>query len=96
LFTKNSSWQAKQLIPHTLVTLYGDVKTYEDFTPNFGSKRTGYCIMTTYHLTFPSFTREFLNQDNMTVIPHPPYSPDLAPCRFSVSPIDDKIERPPF
>jgi hypothetical protein len=28
------------------------------------------------HTSF--FTREFLAKNNMTVIPHPPYSPDLA------------------
>jgi hypothetical protein len=30
------------------------------------------------------FSREFLTKNNMTVIPHPPYSPDLAPCDFSL------------
>jgi hypothetical protein len=47
-----------------------------------------------FHTSF--FTREFLTKNNMTVIPHPPYSPDLAPCNFPVSPIKDKTERPPF
>jgi hypothetical protein len=28
--------------------------------------------------------------------PHPPYSPDLAPCDFSLSLIEDETERPPF
>jgi hypothetical protein len=37
LFTKNSSWQAKQSISHTTVTFYGDcAKMCEDFAPNFG------------------------------------------------------------
>jgi hypothetical protein len=34
------------------------------------------------HTSF--FTREFLAKSDMTVIPHPPYSPDLAPCNFSL------------
>jgi hypothetical protein len=34
------------------------------------------------------FSREFLNKNKMTVVPHPRY--------FSVSPIQDKTERPPF
>jgi hypothetical protein len=34
------------------------------------------------------FTREFLTKNNMTVVHHPPY--------FSVSPIEDKSEKPPF
>jgi hypothetical protein len=46
------------------------------------------------HTSF--FTREFLTKNNMTGIPHPPYSPDLAPCNFSVSRIEDKTERSPF
>ena len=29
---------------------------------------------------------QFLAKNNMTVIPHPPYSPDLAPCDFFVFP----------
>jgi histone-lysine N-methyltransferase SETMAR len=35
------------------------------------------------HTSF--FTRKFLTK-NMTVIPHPPYSPDLDPCDFSLFP----------
>jgi hypothetical protein len=29
---------------------------------------------------------EFLTKNNMTVVSHPPYSPDLAPCDFSLFP----------
>jgi hypothetical protein len=36
LFTKNSSWQAKESIPHTTVMFYGDcVKMCKDFTSIF-------------------------------------------------------------
>jgi hypothetical protein len=38
-------------------------------------------------LHWDSFTK-----NNMTVIPHPSYLPDLAPCDFSVS----LVERPQF
>jgi hypothetical protein len=31
-------------------------------------------------------TQQFLAKDNMVFIPHPPYSPDLAPCDFSLFP----------
>jgi histone-lysine N-methyltransferase SETMAR len=34
------------------------------------------------HTSF--FTTKFFNKKNMTVVPHPPYSPDLAPCDFSL------------
>jgi len=30
--------------------------------------------------------QQFLPKNNMTVIPHPPYSPDLAPCDFFLFP----------
>jgi histone-lysine N-methyltransferase SETMAR len=30
--------------------------------------------------------REFLTKNNMTTVPHPAYSPDLAPCDFYVFP----------
>jgi len=29
---------------------------------------------------------QFLAKNSMTVVPHPPYSPDLAPCDFSLFP----------
>jgi hypothetical protein len=49
---KNSSWQAKQPIPHITVTFYRDcVKMCEDYAANFGDRRTGYYITTTYLLT---------------------------------------------
>jgi len=31
-------------------------------------------------------TREFLTKNNVTTVPHPAYSPDLAPCDFYVFP----------
>jgi hypothetical protein len=32
------------------------------------------------------FTQQFLVKNKMAVIPHPPYSPDLAPCGFFLFP----------
>jgi hypothetical protein len=47
------------------------------------------------HTSF--FTREFLTKNNITVVIHPPYSPDLAPCDFShFSSIEDETESLPF
>jgi hypothetical protein len=40
----------------------------EDFTPNFGDRRTGCCVTTAHHLTLPFFTN-----NNMIVVPHPLY-----------------------
>jgi histone-lysine N-methyltransferase SETMAR len=34
--------------------------------------------------------------NNMVVVPHPPYSPDLAPCDFAVSQIENETEGPTF
>jgi transposase len=28
-------------------------------------------------------TAEFVTNNNMVIVPHPPYSPDLAPCDFA-------------
>jgi len=43
-----------------------------------------------HHDNAPSHTsiavREFLVQNNITMLPHPPYSPDLAPCDFFLFP----------
>jgi hypothetical protein len=64
----------------------------EDFSPNFGDRRTGCCITATHRLKLSFFSREFLTNKNMNVDPHPPYSPDLPPCDFSISPIEDETE----
>jgi len=41
-----------------------------------------------HHYNAPAYTspvlREFLTKNNMTTVPHPAYSPDLAPCDFYV------------
>jgi hypothetical protein len=73
LFKRNSSWQAKQSVSHTIATFYGDwVKMCEDSAPNFGDKRTGCCITTTQsHTSF--FAWEFLSKNNIIIVPHPPY-----------------------
>jgi hypothetical protein len=43
-----------QSIMHTIVTFYSNyVKAGKDFDPNFGDKRTGCCITTTYRLRLP-------------------------------------------
>jgi transposase len=31
-------------------------------------------------------TTEFVTNNNMVIVPHPPYSPDLAPCEFALFP----------
>jgi len=37
-------------------------------------------------MTLPSYTQQFLAKNKIAVIPHTPYSPDLAPCDFFLFP----------
>jgi hypothetical protein len=37
-------------------------------------------------------TTEFVTNNNMVFFPHPPYLPDLGPCDFTVSQIENKTE----
>jgi histone-lysine N-methyltransferase SETMAR len=41
-------------------------------------------------------TTEFVTNSNMFIVPHPPYSPDLAPCDFVVSQIENETEGTTF
>jgi hypothetical protein len=71
LFTKNSSWQAKQSIPHITVGFYDDRMTMcEDFEPNFGNIRTGRWITTTHLLTLTFWQGIFNQQQNDCRPPH--------------------------
>jgi hypothetical protein len=49
---------------------------------NFGVTTTG-SITTRPPAHMSLKTTEFVT-DNMVVVPHPPYSPDLAPCDFTL------------
>jgi hypothetical protein len=72
LFTKNSSWQAKQSSPHTTVKFYGNCeKMCEDFAPNFRDKRTVCCITTTNRLALPSLAD---SEHRVQFIKFPPWS----------------------
>jgi hypothetical protein len=89
MFTKNSSRQSKLSILHTTATFYGDCKKMcEDFSPNFGDKRTGCCIMTTYRITLPFSPVSFLPKTTWLLSPYT--------LLFSVPLIEDKTEKPPF
>jgi hypothetical protein len=52
--------------------------------------------MTTAHLTLPSSPSSFWRNKNKC-LPHPPYSPDLAPCDFFLFPnMKLKLKGRPF
>jgi hypothetical protein len=54
---------------------------------NFGATTTGSFITTTRLPTHTSLkTTEFLTNNNMAIVPHPPYSPDIAPWDFALFP----------
>jgi len=83
LCIENLSQQAKLWIPGTTAEFCGDcVKKCEDVVPNLGENRPGWFTMTTHRLTLPSSPTSFWAKNKVAVIPHPPYSPDLAPCDF--------------
>jgi hypothetical protein len=67
-------------------------KYAETFDLKFGDKRTGCCITATHHLTLPILPVNSFIKYNMTDVPHPSYSLDLAPYNFSPSLIKDKTK----
>jgi hypothetical protein len=46
----------------------------EDFAPEFGNTGTGCSMTTTHRLTLPFSSGNFCQKNNVTVVPHPPYS----------------------
>lgn len=53
LCTKKSFQQAKQSTESSVMFFSNCIKICEDKAPNFGNKRTGYCITITHHLILP-------------------------------------------
>jgi hypothetical protein len=64
------------------------MKMFEDFALNFGNKRTDCCITTMNCLRLPFSPENFLTINNDCCSPPTVF--------FSVAPIEDKTERPPF
>jgi hypothetical protein len=61
---------AKQSISHATVKFYGEcVKMCEDFSLNFGDKRTGCSITTTHRPTLPFLPGIVFTKNNTTVVP---------------------------
>jgi hypothetical protein len=79
----------QQSILHNTVTFYSNgMKMFEDFTKNFGDKRTGCCITTAHRLILPS-RQEIFDQKQHECRP-----PTIV--LYSLSSIEDKTERQPF
>jgi hypothetical protein len=94
LFTKNSSWQAKQWILHATVTFYGDcVKMCKEFALNFGDKRIGCCIMATHRLTLPFSPGNYWPKTPWLSSPTHPTHLTWPPATFLFPPTEDKTER---
>jgi hypothetical protein len=89
LFTNNSSGKAKQSIPHSCDVLRRQHEIVRRLRPELWRQKNWLL----HHYNAPShtsfFTRELWARNNVTVVP----PPSLL---FSVSPIEDKTERPPF
>jgi hypothetical protein len=64
----------------------GTVQMWKDFTPHFGDKRAGCCIMITHCLPLSFSAGYFLTKKEYDC--HP-----LPTLLFSVSPIEDKTEK---
>jgi hypothetical protein len=76
MFTKNSSWQAKQSITHTTVTFYCDcVKNIRRFCSELQRPKIWLLHHDNAHSHTSFFRREFLTKNNMTVGPTLPTFP---------------------
>ncbi|EZA49234.1 hypothetical protein X777_12493 [Ooceraea biroi] len=53
---------------------------------NLGADQMEHRLLTNQEIHTSLLVREFLNGKSITVLPHPPYSPDLAPCDFFLFP----------
>ena len=86
MFTKNLLLLVKQLMLHS-------TSQFETSTGVCAKEATDQWRNNTWllhHDKAPAhaalLTRRFLTNNNMTVVPHPPYSPDLAPSDFFLFP----------
>jgi hypothetical protein len=71
------------------------MKVYEDFARNLTTKELA--VASCQHIdSHFLFHHRILDKKQHDCHPQPPYSPDLAPCNFTVSPIEDKTEMLPF
>jgi len=85
LCTKNLYLQDRQLITPSTKTSWNDFENRaERVRTDIADDRV------LHHDNVPAHTalsiREFLAKKNIPVLPHPPYSPDLAPCDFCLFP----------
>jgi hypothetical protein len=61
-------------------------ENFDEKCQNFGATTTDSFIITTLLPTLPWKPLNLWLKSNMVFVPHPPYSPDLAPCDFALFP----------
>ena len=83
LWTKNLYLQDRQLITPSTKMSWNDFE--KGSSKSEGTLQTIGCCNTTTRQPTLRF-RVFLAKKNIPVLPHPPYSPDLAPCDFYLFP----------
>jgi len=84
LFVRNSCLKDKQLISSTIVRSLNDSEKW--FIVSGQRLRTLGCYITTMFLSHCHLREHIFGQKVISVVPQPPYSPDLSPCDFFLSP----------
>jgi hypothetical protein len=85
VFTKNSPWQAKQPIPHTTVTFYGDCENVRRLHPKLWRQKNWLCCITTTQSHTSFFTMDFF-------LPKPTWLSSPPTLLFSFHSIEDKTD----
>jgi hypothetical protein len=60
---------------------------HEILTENLNMRDT---VPSSWQLTHNTWKKQFVTNNNMVIVPHPPDSPDLAPCNFTLFPPPQK------
>lgn len=86
MFTSNLFLLIKELILLSMLRSWGAYeRKWEENTLTNDGTRHGFSTTTMHHAGFQ--TRWFLASNKITVVAHPPYSPDLPHCDFLLFPI---------
>ncbi|KAI6653056.1 Histone-lysine N-methyltransferase SETMAR [Oopsacas minuta] len=78
-------WVPHKLSENQRATASKFDKKYRKYCPKIGTRRLKILIDNASSNT-AKLTKNFLDVEGLELLPHPPYSPDLAPCDFGYSP----------